>query len=129
MVNVAIIGAGPYGLSIAAHLRAAGVSFRIFGRPMESWRAHMPKGMLLKSEGCASNLYAAGGSFTLKEFCSERGVPYADRGVPIPLSAFTEYGLLFQQQMVPELEERLVVDVERQAGGFALRLDSGELVA
>src|SRR5215510_7490429 len=30
-VQVAIVGAGPYGLSIAAHLRACGIRFRIFG--------------------------------------------------------------------------------------------------
>ena len=44
-VPVTIIGAGPYGLSIAAHLRALGVRFRIFGKAMESWSALMPKGM------------------------------------------------------------------------------------
>jgi cation diffusion facilitator CzcD-associated flavoprotein CzcO len=55
-VDVAIIGAGPYGLSLAAHLRARGVNFRIFGKPMDTWNAHMPKGMTLKSEGFASSL-------------------------------------------------------------------------
>ena len=54
--NVAIIGAGPYGLSIASHLRERGIDFRIFGNPMHCWRARMPKGMFLKSEGCASSL-------------------------------------------------------------------------
>src|SRR6185312_16558536 len=38
--EVAIIGAGPYGLSLAAHLAASKVSFRVFGRPMELWRHH-----------------------------------------------------------------------------------------
>ena len=55
VLEVAIIGAGPYGLSIAAHLRHLGVDFRVFGKPMETWRKHMPKGMLLKSDGFASN--------------------------------------------------------------------------
>ena len=36
--KVAIIGAGPYGPSIAVHLRARGIEFRIFGSPMNSWR-------------------------------------------------------------------------------------------
>src|SRR5262245_19441205 len=55
--TVAIIGAGPYGLAMAAHLRAQGTDFRIFGVPLQSWRAQMPKGMFLKSEGFASNLH------------------------------------------------------------------------
>ncbi len=55
--DVAIIGAGPFGLSIAAHLKARGVAFRIFGRAMEAWERQMPKGMLLKSDGFATSLY------------------------------------------------------------------------
>jgi cation diffusion facilitator CzcD-associated flavoprotein CzcO len=55
--EVAIVGAGPYGLSLAAHLRSAGADFRVIGHPMEAWRNHMPEGMLLKSDGFASNLY------------------------------------------------------------------------
>ena len=56
--EVVVIGAGPYGLSVAAHLRSMGVAFRIFGSPMEFWLKHMPKGMHLKSEGFASSLFA-----------------------------------------------------------------------
>ena len=57
MLETAIIGAGPYGLSIAAHFRRRGIPFRIFGRPMDSWLNHMPKGMMLKSDGFASDIY------------------------------------------------------------------------
>ena len=56
--DVAIVGRGPYGLSLAAHLRAAGIDFRIFGKPLGTWREHMPANMLLKSDGFASNLSA-----------------------------------------------------------------------
>ena len=83
MTNVAIIGAGPYGLSIAAHLRSRGIPFRIFGRPMDSWLAHMPKGMMLKSDGFASNIYDPQSKFTLRQFCAERGIEYADMGIPV----------------------------------------------
>ena len=37
MLETAIIGTGPYGLSIAAHFRRRGIPYRIFGRPMDSW--------------------------------------------------------------------------------------------
>ncbi|WP_410722860.1 NAD(P)-binding protein, partial [Burkholderia sp. SIMBA_052] len=36
-VDIAIVGAGPFGLSIAAHLRGSGKSLRIFGTPMQIW--------------------------------------------------------------------------------------------
>ena len=74
MIDTAIIGAGPYGLSLAAHLGAAGADFRIFGRPMTSWRENMPKGMMLKSDGFASNLSAPDAQSTLKAWCAERNV-------------------------------------------------------
>jgi thioredoxin reductase len=128
MIEAAIIGAGPYGLSAAAHLRSRGVTLRIFGRPMDSWLAHMPKGMMLKSDGFASNIYDPDAKFTLRQFCAERGIEYADMGVPVRLATFGDYGLAFRDRMVPELEDKLVAGVERSTDGFRLRLDDGEEV-
>jgi thioredoxin reductase len=128
MLEIAIIGAGPYGLSIAAHFRRCGIPFRIFGRPMDIWREHMPKGMMLKSDGFASNLYDPDGEFTLRHFCVEQRIKYADLGLPVNLETFTAYGLAFKERMVPELEDTLVVDLNRSPEGFLLGLDSGELV-
>lgn len=124
--SIAIIGAGPYGLSLAAHLRAAGISFRIFGSPMYTWRHQMPQGMALKSEGFASNLYDPDSAFTLGDFCRQEGIPYADQGLPISLETFAAYGLEFQRRLVPDLDERQVVDIEPLATGFQLTLDDGE---
>ena len=128
MIETAIIGAGPYGLSIAAHFRRRGIPFRIFGRPMDSWLAHMPKGMMLKSDGFASNIYDPDSKFTLKQFCTERGIEYADMGIPVRLATFGEYGLAFRDRMVPELEDKVVTGVQRSADGFRLQLDDGEEV-
>ena len=127
--DVAIIGSGPYGLSIAAHLKVRGVNFRIFGIPMHTWLTHMPRGMRLKSEGFASSLYDPDSTFTLQDYCKEGGIAYADIGLPVPLEVFAAYGLEFQRRFVPELENRLVDSLQRAAGGFRLRLEDGELVS
>jgi thioredoxin reductase len=126
--DVAIIGAGPYGLSIAAHLRARGVSFRIFGKPMSTWSTQMPKGMRLKSEGFASSLSDPDSEFTLRDYCQQHGLPYSDTGLPVPLSVFVAYGLAFQKKFVPNLEDKLVVSIEHSAAGFELHLEDGEIV-
>lgn len=126
MLNTAIIGAGPYGLSVAAYFRDRGIPFRIFGRPMDSWLNHMPKGMMLKSDGFASNIYDPKNAFTLGKFCSERGIDYADAGLPVKLDTFGAYGLAFRDRMVPELEDKVVTSVDRLSDGFRLRLDDGE---
>lgn len=128
MLTTTIIGAGPYGLSIAAHFRRRGIPFRIFGRPMDTWRNHMPVGMMLKSDGFASNIYDPENAYTLKQFCSERGIKYADTGVPVSLDTFNAYGLAFRERMVPELEEKQVESVEYAADGFKVRLEGGETV-
>ena len=125
-VPVAIIGAGPYGLSIAAHLRARGVGFRIFGDPMESWRTQMPAGMLLKSEGFASDLYDPKRSATLKNFCAERELSYADTGLPVPVDVMAAYGLHFQKSFIPDLENRKVTALDRSSKEFFLQLNDRE---
>jgi thioredoxin reductase len=128
LLDAVIIGSGPYGLSIAAHFRGSGISYRIFGPAMDSWISHMPKGMLLKSDGFASNVYDPGGEFTLKKYCLEGGIEYADMGTPVKLETFASYGLAFRRRMVPELEETTVVSVELSPEGFALELETRERV-
>ncbi|MGP6159086.1 MAG: NAD(P)-binding domain-containing protein [Vulcanimicrobiaceae bacterium] len=126
--QVAIVGAGPYGLSLAAHLRARAVDFRIFGGAMDMWRKHMPKGMFLKSEGFASCLSDPDGTFTLERYCREHGITYGDVGVPVALETFVAYGLAFQRRFVPHLDERIVAEIARDGDGFELRLADGERV-
>ena len=128
IIEIAIIGAGPYGLSIAAHLAAREIPFRIFGMPMTGWSEHMPKGMQLKSEGFASSFSHPRGEFTLRDYCSRAGTAYQDTGLPVKLETFVAYGLAFQKKFVPNLEEKLVTSVEPAEKGFQLTLDRQEKV-
>jgi thioredoxin reductase len=127
-VDIAIIGAGPYGLSLAAHLRDSGRSLRIFGAPMNSWSRHMPQGMHLKSEGFASDLYDPEAKFPLKAFCSMQGIPYADVAVPVAIETFINYGLEFQRRYVPEVENVQISSVTRSAECFELTTANDEIV-
>jgi hypothetical protein len=123
-----IIGAGPYGLSLAAHLRATGRSLRTFGAPMDFWSKHMPRGMCLKSEGFASDLFDRDNAFTLKAYCGENGIAYRDIGLPVPLDTFIAYGLEFQRRYVPELEDLQIRSLARGAAGFELQTSTGETI-
>ena len=127
--DVAIIGAGPYGLSIAAHLRSKSIEHRIIGDPMQFWRGHMPKGMLLKSDGFASTLYDPNAEFTLRRYCEQRNIEYADLGIPVRVEDFCTYGLEFQQRFAPSLENKKVTLLERGRAGFRLDFSNGESVA
>jgi thioredoxin reductase len=113
--EVVIIGAGPYGLSAAAHLRSAGVDVRVFGRPMQFWAEKMPAGMLLRSPRVASNLSAPSPSGTLETYEATSGISPKS---PLPLETFVNYGQWFQRQFIPNLDHTKVVAVEVVEGGF-----------
>ena len=124
-IDIAIIGAGPYGLSLAAHLNKHQVSAEVFGKQMGFWRDHMPKGMHLKSDGFASNYYDPDNFYTLKQYCSEQGLPYDDKSIPVALEVFIDYGRAFEKRFVPNVQQNDVVAPRQNLGHFELRLDSG----
>ena len=128
VTDIAIIGAGPYGLSLAAHLSAAGLGIRVFGQPMHTWRTGMPEGMVLKSEGFASNLWHPHGAFTLQNHRIQHGLPYRHSGLPVPLRTFSDYGVAFQRHFVPMLDGRWVKNLEYDGATFSLQLDDDETV-
>jgi FAD-dependent urate hydroxylase len=128
-VPVAIIGAGPYGLSLAAHLAARGVEHLIFGETMATWDQHMPNGMFLKSEGFASNIHEPSGYWTLRAFCERAGLPYADIGPPVAVETFRAYGRAFQRELVSHVDHGQVTSVSREGEGFSLEVRSGRRVA
>lgn len=124
--HAVIIGAGPFGLSLAAHFREAGISFRIFGHPMHTWKTQMPIGMKLKSDGFASSLSAGSKSFTLKEWSERNGREYHDTLIPVPLEDFIAYGEEFARKFVPNLEERCITRLAQQGKSFAVEVETGE---
>jgi len=122
--DVAIVGAGPYGLSTAAHLkRIAGLDVRIFGEPMDFWRSQVPEGMLLRSPWTASNLSDPDGVLDLDSFCAETMTRIP---TPIPLDQFVEYGLWFQRKAVRDVDTRCVMRIETDSHGFRVTLVDGD---
>jgi cation diffusion facilitator CzcD-associated flavoprotein CzcO len=113
-------------LSLAAHLRGAGVSYRQFGVPMRLWRRAMPQGMYLKSQGFASNLSDPGGAHTLEAFCQATKHPYKSYGLPVSLENFVNYGQWFQAQLDLKVEENLVTGLVQRGDGFEVTLADGE---
>lgn len=128
-LDVALIGAGPYSLSISAHLTAANIDHQVFGTPMESWRRHMPAGMMLKSYGESSNLADPRGTFTLEAFSRQAGIPYHPSQVPVSRESFIDYGCSFQKHFVSQIAERRLVEHAVRGRLHELRFDNGEVVS
>src|SRR5215470_8800890 len=120
-----VLGAGPYGLSAASHLEATGVDVRVFGKPMDFWADKMPAGMLLRSPRVASNISDPARSTTLDAYESSAAVPAR---APVPLETFVEYGRWFQRKLLPGLDQREIVTVNRNERGFSVKLEDGEVL-
>ena len=123
--EVAVIGAGPYGLSVAAHLDHAGLSTRVFGEPMGFWRHNMPNGMMLRSPWRATHLSSPDDSHSLDVYAAAHEV---DDTKLLPLRDFIAYGEWFQRHAVPQLDSRAVTLIETTSDGFSVTLADGEIV-
>jgi FAD-dependent urate hydroxylase len=121
-VDVAIIGSGPYGLGLAAHLRARGVNYRIFGDSMRFWR-DMPVGVNLKSLAFATNIAVPESGHTFPQWCLQHGLEDFE---PCTMQSFATYGCEMQKRFVPNLEEVFVTNVVPRDKGFEVTLASGE---
>ncbi len=123
--DVAVIGAGPYGLSAGAHLKAKGLAIRVFGEPMEFWADKMPAGMLLRSPRVASNISDPSAAFTLDAYEAASGIKPNGR---TPVETFVDYGRWFQHQLDSCLERTEVSAIQSDKSGFRLSLQNGKSV-
>lgn len=123
--HIAIIGAGPYGLSLAAALRADKRKPRTFGEPMEFWLKQTPSGMLLRSAQFASSIGDPTLHLQLTDFAASVGKPLPER---VRVEDFRDYGLWYQRHAVPDVDRRKVTKLAKTAKAFHLTLEDGEEV-
>lgn len=126
VLDVAIVGAGPYGMSVAAHLHKRGLQVLVFGQPMSFWSDNMPRGMRLRSPWVASNLSDPNGRFTLDAYRKQTGQQF---GAPVPLQNFVSYCTWFAANTLSTIDTRRVRCIGRRHGlGYQLMLDDGDVV-
>jgi cation diffusion facilitator CzcD-associated flavoprotein CzcO len=123
ILDVAIVGAGPYGLSLAAHLGARRRRVRVFGAPMRTWRTMMPPEMLLRSHWSETRLSAPGDRGTLQCWADDVG---GEKIEPVPLQSFLRYADWFREKFVPDVDEADVIRLERGAGTFRVTTAGGD---
>lgn len=122
--DVAIIGAGPYGLSAAAHLGTVkGLEVLVFGEPMSFWERNMPVGMFLRSNWTATQIADPNRSLTLEAYQTANGNHLSH---PVPLDRFIQYGKWYQRQAVPDVDRRKIVCLKSDPRGFRVILEDGE---
>lgn len=123
--DAVVVGAGPYGLSAAAHLRDRGLEVGVFGRPLNFWRENMPEKMLLRSYWWATNISDPGKRYSLMHYFRETRQQAVD---PLPIEMFIDYGLWYQRQVVPNVDETYVELIKKKGEHFMLTLSDGRYI-
>lgn len=119
-----IIGAGPFGISVATYLKAQKISLLIFGKPNEFWRK-MPARMFLKSSWSSLTISDPAHAYTLDRFCKLYDIP--KQGL-VPLQTFLKYTEWFLQQTKPDVDQTYVKLLARDGKDFHLELADGRSV-
>lgn len=127
--DLLIVGAGPFGLSMAAHARHLGIEHIVVGEPMRFWRANMPGGMYLRS-ACDWHLDPEHED-TIEAFLDADGLRASDVE-PLSRDRYLDYTRWFQARKRiepwPAFVERLdAVDDGRVR--FQARLAGGDVIA
>ncbi len=124
-IQLLVIGAGPYALSIVALARERGIGTVVLGRPMGFWRENMPEGMFLRS-GPDWHLDGAA-VHTLEAYLEEQGIRPGEVD-PIPVGVFLDYAAWFKRAKGIEVREEFVDTLVKADGRFEATLRSGERV-
>jgi FAD-dependent urate hydroxylase len=124
--DLLIVGAGPFGLSLAAYAAHLGIDHRIVGEPMSFWRRNMPGGMFLRS-GSDWHLDPLGEA-TIERYLEERQID-PEKVMPLPLATYRDYTRWFQErkgiETIPETVERL----DAEGRGFLATTAAGQFEA
>jgi FAD-dependent urate hydroxylase len=126
--SLLIIGAGPYGLAMAAYCRDTGIDYRLLGEPMSFWKSHMPAGMYLRSRhDWHLDPFERR---TIERYLRAKKIPRAGT-LPLSLRLYLDYAAWFQAEEKIVADPRLVRHLTRTAARrypFEVRLSDGDVL-
>lgn len=123
--DLLIVGAGPFGLAMAAQARELGIDHVLLGRPMSFWKKHMSSGLILRS-GCDWHLDPMEQD-TLEQFLEIRGQTPADVE-PLSLDLYLQYADWFRRVKRIEAQPSQVMRLDQTDGLFSATLDDGSVI-
>jgi cation diffusion facilitator CzcD-associated flavoprotein CzcO len=120
-LEVGVVGAGPFGLSIASFLSDR--SSRLFGQPMQTWREVIPSGMILRSTWEETSLASPDDRGSIDVWAKEVG---EQQRQDLPVELFLRYAEWFRERCVRHLDPSTVTRIEaHENGGYRLETSGG----
>ena len=124
--DLLIVGAGPYGLALAAYAGHLGIDHMVAGKPMAFWRDHMPDGMYLRS---ASDWHLDPQNIdTIEAYAATQGLTTTDIE-PLSRDFYLDYAAWLQRRkgIEPLTDPILQID-HAPDGAFRADLASGDTI-
>jgi FAD-dependent urate hydroxylase len=124
--NLLIIGAGPFGLAMAAYAKSLNIEHLILGKPMDFWKSNMPKGLILRS-ACDWHLDPLNID-TIENYLQSQNLTPADVE-PLSRDFYLGYTKWFQEQKEIEVLPSFVQRLDHANGTnnlFKATVDNGE---
>lgn len=123
MYDLIIVGAGPYGLALAAHAKEKNIRCKVIGYPMDFWKNKMPAQMFIRTKLAFTSLSDPDNYYTLQRYEQEEGLTFA---YPLSRKIFTDYAQWFIAKTGITIEHDFVQKVSKEDGTFHVHTERGE---
>ncbi|WP_336775215.1 NAD(P)-binding domain-containing protein [Paenibacillus sp. MMO-58] len=123
MLDVIIIGAGPYGISVAAHAVANKISYKLFGYPMDFWKNQMPQNMYIRTPHDLVSFSDPEGEYTIQQFAKETQTNLES---PLPRTVFVRYAFWFAEKVGIEFTPEFVNILSFNGQYYTIVTESGD---
>lgn len=123
MIDIAIIGAGPYGISIGAHAEKENLNYKVFGLPMQFWKVKMPPEMFIRTLIEYTGLSDPNNKYTIAAFAKEKGITLS---YPIRRTIWVDYGMWFIEKTNVDIQPTIITDITRTDNYYQLKTIEGK---
>lgn len=128
--KVMIVGAGPYGISLAYELWSNNIDFVIAGKPFDLWLSHTLKDTAIRSDWNASEIFTKDNRFNLNNFIERHSPSHASKikEKRLPNDLFRAYLTDVLKNIPFPFYEQKLVHLEQAENRFICEMEDGRQI-